>query len=279
MERENPTRTNRIRTYARRLGCSLGAVGAALFGFYLYQPYRFDLFPRTPPSPNPPMEPEPPRLFSRGVKVTVVTAHPDDSEFYLGGLLSRLHDTGADLSLIVTTDGDKAYIPWADHDRIRRVRHGEEMEAARRWGGREVIFLGYPDSRLSLSPELVGRIADALRRLKPEYVLLFDGDYPPRFSHRDHRTTGVATEQAVRQAGVGRWLLHYSTAAPNYAVDVTPEWPRKLELVHVHASEFSGDKQPRIDRLITGMAESQGRLLGVRYAEALRVARGPQAGR
>ncbi len=265
-------RPSRLRRFVRSSLFILIVLLAILTGYYWWQPYRIDFFPHKRPSPNPPVDPDSKRLFSPGVRVTLVTAHPDDAEFYLGGLLSRLHDTGAVLSLIVATDGDKAYIPWADHAKLKQVRRAETEEAAHRWGAHEALFLGYHDSRLTLSRELVLRIADALHLLHPEYVLLFDGEYPPRISHRDHRTMGTATEEAAKQAGEGKWLLHFSTSAPNFAVDVTPYWARKKALLHVHASQF-GTQEGRIDGIIAGQAASQGHLIGVQYAEAFRCER------
>jgi LmbE family N-acetylglucosaminyl deacetylase len=257
----------------RRAGWTLATVAAALIGIYEYQPQRYDLFPRTPPAVNPWTDPDSARLFSPQARVAIITAHPDDAEFYLGGTLTRLGQAGAQLHLIVCTDGDKGYYPFEDAERNRRVRRQEQQTAAKMWQAADVEFLGYPDGRLFANPDVVSTLADRLRRLQPEYVLAFDVDYPPRLSHRDHRNSGEAAERAIREAGVGDWLLRFSTRAPNYAVDVTAEWPRKEELLRVHASQFSGDRLKLIDSIVAGSAAQYGALIHTRYAEGFRCSR------
>jgi LmbE family N-acetylglucosaminyl deacetylase len=252
---------------------SLAVLGAALVGVYEYQPQRYDLFPRGLPAVNPWTDPDSRRLFSPAAKVAIITAHPDDAEFYLGGALTRLGKAGARLSLIVCTDGDKGYYPFEDAARNRRVRRQEQRTAAGLWNAAEVDFLGYPDGRLFAKPDVVSALADRLRRIKPDYVIAFDPEYPPRLSHRDHRNSGEAAERAVKEAGVGTWLLRFSTRAPNYALDVTAEWPRKEELLRIHKSQFSGDRLSFIYRLVAGSAAQYGRLTHTRYAEGFRCTR------
>lgn len=216
------------------------------------------------------MDPDGARLFRAGTKVAVVTAHPDDAEFYLGGTLWKLGQAGADIHLILCTSGNRAYNPFKDHETMQRVRHGEQLAAAERYHAREVVFLNYPDGRLTASDEIIGKVADTLKRIGPEYLFIFDSEYPPRLSHRDHRTAGEIGEEASRRVGSWKWLLHFSTSAPNWAVDVTPVWNHKEELVLLHKSEFEG-KRERIFGLIRGQAGGYGRLIGAALGEGLRV--------
>src|SRR5579871_345220 len=136
------------RRWLRRTAWTLAALGAALVGIYEYQPQRYDLFPRTPPAITPWTAPDSAHLFSAVARVVIVTAHPDDAEFYLGGTLTKLGRAGARLSLMVCTDGDKGYYPFEDAARNRRVRREEQRTAAGMWNAAEVDFLGYPDGRL-----------------------------------------------------------------------------------------------------------------------------------
>lgn len=262
----------RRRAGRRRLGWTAFGLAAGLIGFYRWQPLRYDFIPRSLPENNPWTEPEPERLFRKGAKICLITAHPDDSEFYLAGLLTRLGAAGAEIHLIVATDGDKGYYPFEDAERNRRVRRQEQETAAAVWqGSLPITFLGYPDGRLDISDTLIERLVTELRRIQPEYVFVFDKAYPPRFSHSDHRRIGEAGERAVRKAGVGSWLLRFSTIAPNYAVDVTEQWQARLALLRIHGSQFYGMKLDRVVGIITRQAVSDGSLIGTRYAEGLRV--------
>lgn len=260
----------------RVLSWSLGTLtvlSGVLAGLYVYQPQRYDFVSRQLPQHNPWTDPDSAKLFHSGTKILIVTAHPDDAEFYIGGLLTLLGASGAQMTIVVCTDGDKGYYPFEDWKRNRRVRQQEQRDAANIWNAQSVEFLSYPDGRLFANPDVVERIADVIRRVQPEYVLAFDTEYPPRLSHRDHRNAGEAAERAVQQTGVAKWLLRFSTIAPNFAVDVTSQWAAKRELLAIHKSQFSGAKLPRIEGIVQHSAEQYGSLLHVRYAEGLRCTR------
>ena len=271
----------------KRLARTVVLTFGVILAFYWYQPNRYDLIPRTLPNPNPPVNPESNRLFSRGTRVAIVTAHPDDAEFFLGGILSRLHDFGAVTTLIVCTDGDKGYYRFEDYRRNRRIRRQETVAAASAWGAQNVHFLGRPDGRLGVSEQTQTQIEEDLAKFKPEYILCFDGDYPPRVSHSDHRNSGTMAEAAASKCPTARWLLKFSTTAPNYTVDITKYWDRKEALVRIHQSQFvdfrqdlldrlggrGGDPWPGIEGIILDMAERDGARIQADYGESLRAIR------
>src|SRR5262249_34144441 len=151
------------------------------------QPYRYDLFPRPAPLFHV-IDPNIATLFKAGTKVAVITAHPDDSEFYIGGMLTKLAKSGADLSLIVCTMGDKSYNPFVDHAATAATRTKEQNDAADQWTARQTYFLDGHDGRLAADDNKVIQVTDALQRFKPDYILCFDSLFPPRLSHHDHKT-------------------------------------------------------------------------------------------
>lgn len=257
----------------RRRWWFYGGVIGALWGFYVWQPWEFDLIPRRLPNPNPPVDPEPGRLFAKGTKVLLITAHPDDSEFYVGGTLVQLGRAGAEITQVVVTDGDKAYYPFEDYEQNRRVRRAEQDEASKRWNVRELVYLGYPDGRLRVTDRLVADLVAVMERVRPEYVLAFDGAYPPRFSHQDHRRAGEAAERAAAQYGKARWLMRFSTLAPNYVRDITDDWTTKSELLAVHESQFHGERLERVRGLVASRAEEDGERVGVPLGEGFRCSR------
>lgn len=106
-----------------------GLAGAGLVGLYRYQPQRFFFFPRPVPEVNPPVDPDSERLFSPKARVAIVAAHPDDPEFYVGGLVTLLGGAGAKMTIVMCTDGDKAYYPrgLTNVEQNRRVRRLEQQ--------------------------------------------------------------------------------------------------------------------------------------------------------
>lgn len=260
------SKRNRRRLYV------YGGLVALLWGAYAYQPMRIDLIPRHPPANNPPIDPDSGFLFSKNAKVVIVTAHPDDSEFYLGGLLTKLAQSGAQVSQIICTDGDKGYYLWfANPAENRAVRRAEATAALHAWHGKQVYFLGFPDGRLQVSDEVVDAIADKLKAIQPDYVIAFDGDYPPRVSHQDHRRAGEAAVKAVHKTGLGKWLLLFSTIAPNHVFDVGDVWDQRMKLLEIHKSQFHGKRLERVGNMIEESAMDDGARIDATYGEGVRV--------
>ena len=270
--------------WRRRL--AYGALGVALGvgALFWYVPIEIDFLPAAPPD-------DPPRLlqvtdaFPKGTRVTLVTAHPDDAEFYLGATLPQIRDAGAELSLVVVTDGDKGYYPFEDAEGNRRVRDAEQRAAAERWGARTVTFLHFPDGRVRSGDALNDAIRAAVEPLRPEVILAFDDRYPPRRHHADHSRTGEAVAAILPALKGVRAVGRFSTVAPNRIVDATATWREKLALMRLHKSQFDTPRTGLLDRLIgragddpfafisklvEGMARSEGERVGVSLGEGLR---------
>ena len=256
-----------MRRAVRRRFYFYGGFVAATLGFYLYQPVRVDLFPRAAPVGGPPADPDVRGLFSRGARVALLTAHPDDAEYYAGGLLAKLQKTGARVSLVVLTDGDKGFYPWVDAAANRRERRAEQTEAARAWGAERVVFLGFPDGRLRENDETVAAAREALAGA--EWALSFDAEYPPRVAHGDHRVAGAIAERAAS----GRWLLRFATRAPNGTLDLTGYDLRHRALLDVHKSQFSGEKEARVWGTIFEKGTEDGERIGKEYGLSFRASR------
>ena len=258
----------------KRTGVGAGVFALALTGLYFYQPQRYDFLPRPAPEPNPPVDPDSNHLFAPGTRVAVVAAHPDDPEFFIGGILTELAKAGANIAIVMCTDGDKGYYPWfmTNAAENRRVRRLEQIEAAKQYGA-EVFFLAKPDGRLRADDGLVSEVAKCLNRFDPEYVLAFDPEYPPRIQHSDHLQSGIAAEKAIPSVPSVKWLLRYSTHAPNHVVDISAVWPEKAKLLTIHKSQFHGDRLEMVTRMVQGRAMDDGRRIGVQFGEGLRCSR------
>jgi LmbE family N-acetylglucosaminyl deacetylase len=249
------------------------ALGAAAWAAYRYQPLRVCLRAGRPTEADSRVTWEPGALFRPETRVLIVTAHPDDSEFYLGGTLLRLAEAGARLHLIVAMDGAKGYYPLARPAALSRLRRQEQRTAAAQWRAEEVLFLAHHDGRLCRSETLVGQIEGELRRIVPEYVLLFEHRWPHRVAHQDHLRAGEATFAAMQRAGIGAWALHFATRAPNLRVDVSPWWERRLALLEYHPSQWHDIRYRQVRALITHNARNDGRRIGTPFAEGLRAMR------
>jgi len=263
----------RRRRNAKRRVVAYGSILALIYAFWIWQPYEIDLVPHMP-VPNPPVDPDTKHLFSPGAKVLVVTAHPDDSAFYIGGFLTKLGRSGAEIHQIICTDGDKGYY-WifADPAENRVIRRNEALEELHTWGGKDILFLGRSDGRLRADDSLVRKIRQRIDEVRPEYVICFDGDYPPRISHQDHRRSGEAAEEAVKGAPSVRWLMKFSTHAPNWICDISDLWDAEEALLKIHRSQFHGERLEMITNTVQNFAVDDGERIGVTYGEGFRCVR------
>ena len=218
------------------------------------------------------VDPDSTLLFAKGARVLVVTAHPDDAEFYLGGLLLKLHAAGAEIQLVAMTDGDKGYYPFEDWKSNGKVRRAEQTEAASHWSDRAPVFLGFHDGRLRAGEREVEALRAQISGFKPSWVLAFDPLYPPRMSHRDHRRAGTITEEAVKGTAVN-WLMRFSTRAPSFTVDVSDEWEGHQKLLAIHRSQFFGERLEGVKNMVASNLETDGERIDTTHGVGFRCTR------
>jgi len=248
-----------------------GTLLAILYVGIWYQPYEFDIIPRKLPNPNPRIDPDSKTLFSKGTKILIVTAHPDDSEFFIGGLLPQLKKSGAEMHQVICTDGDKGYY-WifTNADENRRVRREEATNAAAASNIQPPILLGYPDRFLHVKSDVIAGVTREIESFRPDYILAFDGDYPPRASHQDHRRSGDVAKIAAERTHIAKWLMLFSTNAPNYFVDISNNWEDQKKLLAIHKSQFYGKKLEGVENMVGYNAEKDGERGGFDMGEGFR---------
>jgi LmbE family N-acetylglucosaminyl deacetylase len=181
-----------------------------------------------------------------------IGAHPDDVEFGAGATLAKWAAAGCVVHHLVCTDGAKG--TWdvnADPVALARTRQAEQREAARRLGASgEVVFLGEVDGELGNDLTRRGRVAEVIRRLRPELVLAHDPWKPYRL-HPDHRHAGLLACDAVVAARDPHFfpehplaahrpamMLLWEAAEVHHVEDVTGFVDTKLHALEAHASQF-----------------------------------------
>lgn len=243
-------------------------------------------------------------------RALAVYAHPDDAEVSCGGTLARWAAGGAEVHLVVCTQGDKGSgDPHASPASVARERSEEVAAAAAVLGLAGHELLGLPDGELDDGVHVRSRIVAAVRRIRPDAVVcpdptaVFFGD--TYVNHRDHRMAGWAVLDAVSPAAANP---HYfpaegsphsvssiflsGTLEPNVWVDVTDSVEAKISAVLCHRSQLGGPAggepgagaeyeagggsaheggTPEWFRAVMlQRAAEGGRIAGVRYAEGFR---------
>jgi N-acetylglucosamine malate deacetylase 1 len=177
------------------------------------------------------------------VDILLFGTHPDDVEWGAGGTVLTLKATGTLFGIVDLTRGEMGSRGTAEE------RDKEAEDAASWMGARFRENLGLPDCGVIDSVENRKQIASVIRRWRPKLVLA------PYWTdrHPDHAATGYLVRNAAVYCTLRKssdpnpphkpsaylyYLLHHFTP-PSMVVDISDVYHRKLELLRMHASQFS----------------------------------------
>lgn len=142
-------------------------------------------------------------------RAMVIMAHPDDPEFFSGGLIALWCAAGTELTYLILTNGNKGSDdPELTPEKLVIIRQAEQHAAAEVLGVKRVIFFDEPDGELQSTLSLRQRVVAEIRRYQPEAVITLD---PARFfalgqhiNHADHRAAGEVAIDAIFPAARNR---------------------------------------------------------------------------
>jgi LmbE family N-acetylglucosaminyl deacetylase len=192
--------------------------------------------------------------------ILAIGAHPDDIEFGCGGTMVKYTLKGHRLFLHIMTEGGSGA------DRSTRTREQEASKAI--LGAEDIFWGGYEDTHLLVDVELIGKIEDVIKRVKPDFIFC---NYPED-THQDHRHLAQAVMSATRYI---RNVLFYEGPTtqnfkPHVFVDIYDTLDKKIEALKAHKSQVM--KTNIEDLSIIEVARSCANFRGiqgrVKYAEA-----------
>jgi LmbE family N-acetylglucosaminyl deacetylase len=205
-----------------------------------------------------PSEPGPPPLQPLEVevgRVLAVVAHPDDLEYGAAAAVATWTDAGSEVVYLLATRGE-AGIDGMPPERAAVAREAEQRASAAVVGVDTVEFLGHPDGVIENGLPLRRDIAAAIRRHRPDTLLLFNHREtwaPGRLNSADHRNVGSAALDAAADAG-NRWIFPDVGAGPHdvsralvavspqatHALDVTGQVDRAVRSLAQHTAYLEG---------------------------------------
>jgi LmbE family N-acetylglucosaminyl deacetylase len=190
-------------------------------------------------------------------RVLVVTAHPDDVDFGASGSIAGWCQQGVEVHYCVLTNGDQGGFDNTPRDQMAPLRQAEQRAAAELLGVKSVEFLGNRDGHLVPSIELRGQVVRAIRRVRPQILVI---QSPERnweriyASHPDHLAAGEIAIQAVYpdarnefafpellEAGLLPWTVEEVWvmwhANRDHYIDITDHIDTKIAAIKSHVSQ------------------------------------------
>lgn len=177
-------------------------------------------------------------------RVLVLAPHPDDEVFGCGGLLALLAADGAEIQVVIVTDGG-----YGEFGKDKEIRKSESLAAAEILGYPPPKFWDLPAFHLRFDEQLVRRVFDCIDGFKPNLVLA-----PSVWEvHPDHQALALATMEAARRGDRAGALLTYEVGSPlqaNVLIDVSSVQERKQSAMHRFQSQLAVQA---FDRHIDGL--------------------------
>jgi bacillithiol biosynthesis deacetylase BshB1 len=216
------------------------------------------------------------------VDVLLFGAHPDDVEWGAGGIALLLRDAGISLAIVDMTNGEMGSRGTLEQRQV------EAVAAAKFLGASVRESLNLPDCGLVDSPGNRGLAASVIRLHRPRLVLA------PYWEdrHPDHAAAGLIVRNSQLYCGLaklgdpspphkpGAFLFYplHQFEQPSFVVETTSVFPRKLDLLRVHRSQFEKTAEEfgviahGVGDYLFGLESRDryfGSLVGARYGEAL----------
>lgn len=219
-------------------------------------------------------------------RVMVVVAHPDDAEFSCAGTAAKFTREGKHVVFVLCTSGDKG---TARRDisstELASLRESEQLEASRRLGVAETVFLRLGDGELVPDITFREKIVRQIRQHRPDVLITHD-PFRPYALHPDHRAVGITAvdsvyptardplyfpqhlEEGLEPHKVAElWL--YGSEAPDHYVDISETFDPKIDALRAHASQVGTGET--LEQRMRDRAEEVGRAGGLAMAEAFKV--------
>lgn len=228
-------------------------------------------------------------------RALAVGAHPDDVEFGCGATLAKWAAAGCQIHHLVCTDGSKgSWDPTEDVAALVGRRQDEQRAASQALGGEgRVTFLGWTDGELAAGREQVGRVAECIRRIRPDVVLGHDPWKRYRL-HPDHRHAGFLVTDAIVAARDPHFfpehglephrpsaLLLWEADEVDHVENADGFADAKLAALLAHRSQFlttmdigdpdSGHEVEAFRERMHGRLRDHGRMAGLELGEAFKL--------
>lgn len=218
------------------------------------------------------------------MNVVVISAHPDDEIIGCGGSLLKHVAAGDQVSWVIITNVSEKQ--GFSKERVES-RQQEIEKVGRMVGFKKIVKLNYPTMSLDDTTlnSMIPKLSKVFNDLQPERVYVMNRSD----AHSDHRITFdavMACSKSFRYPFLKTVLMYECLSEtefaaplpekvflPNFYIDITPFFQRKIEIMKVYESELGSHPFPRSERNLEAIAVFRGATAGVEYAEAFQLVR------
>lgn len=223
--------------------------------------------------------------------ILVLAAHPDDAELGCGGTILKQIASGQKVGIVDFTKGELSTRGTIE------TREQEAKASAKILGLSARENLNFRDGFYANDEAHQKEVIRVIRKYQPDVVLanaIYD-------RHPDHGKGGELAFQSCFLSGLNKiettengstqepWrpkvLYHYIQSqliTPDFVVDVTDHWGKKMEAIHAFKSQFHdpSSKEPATYissegflKMLEARGTELGHAIGVRYGEGFTVRR------
>lgn len=222
-------------------------------------------------------------------RVLCIVAHPDDMEYGASAAVAEWTARGVEVAYLLLTGGE-AGIRDRDPAEVGPLRAEEQRRSCAIVGVTDLTILDLPDGLLQADLDTRRHIARRIRQFRPDAVMCttWELEAPWGLNHVDHRETGLATVDAIRdadnpwlhrglladeglEAWSTRWLL-VTGAVDTHAIALSIESVEKgiasLEAHEIYLAALPDHIPPR--EMITQITAGAGAAAGMEWALGVR---------
>lgn len=217
--------------------------------------------------------------------ILCIVAHPDDEALGIGGTIIKHINNGDEVNIVIFSIGE-ASKSEEEINSTRRIKNAKEW--SRIVGSKIITIFDYPDQKLDTVPklELIKNLEKLLKKISPDVVYTHhDGDI-----NHDHQIVSHAVFTALRPMsilGLKPQIITFETVSsteqapytdkyifkPNYYVDISDVWKKKVDALKAYKSEIKDFPHPRSIDSLRALAIKRGVESGLKKAEAFHIVR------
>lgn len=221
-------------------------------------------------------------FYKKMNKILVIAAHPDDEVLGMGGTISKLTNEGAEVYLLIVTDGSTSQYRGDDNlQMIIDEKKKETLNCANTLGIKEIYYGNLPDMKLDSIPhiEINHVIEYYIDKIQPHTVFThFWGDV-----NADHQNVYKSTLVAVRPVigQIVKRLYCYQVPSstewtpckpdtmfvPNVFVDIEKYAEQKYHAFAQYTTELRDYPHPRCVQYLRETDIANGLKVGLKCAE------------